>query len=77
MMARMMDGPAKGKLYALEKDYETIQVAVIEPAKTQEAYVGPAPQTYREVIYRRAGFAHTGEALFFSEWGTTVTPALA
>lgn len=75
MMARMMDGPAKGKLYALEKDHETIQVAVIEPAKTQEAYVGPAPQTYREVIYRLVGFAPTGEALFSSEWGTTVTPA--
>ena len=67
MMARMMDGPAKGELYALEKDCETVQVAVIEPAKTQEIYVGAVPHAYREVLYRRVGLAPTGEALFYSE----------
>lgn len=67
MIARMMDGPAKGNLYALEKGRETVRVAVIEPAKTQEIYVGVAPLDYRVVLYRRVGFAPTGEALFFSE----------
>lgn len=76
MIARMIDGPAKGQFMAFEHDRETVSVVILRPPATTED-LAAAPPPIEQVLYHRVGFAPTGEALFSSEWGTAVTPARA